>query len=192
MSERGKPIVISAPSGTGKSTIIKEVLEQLPEVVFSVSCTTRKPRENEVDGVHYKFLTLEEFRRSIEENRFIEWEDVYGKYYGTEREPMERALNSGKDMLLDLDVKGGERIRELFPDAILISLYPPSYDELRRRIISRGSESEKAIEQRHARYADEIVIGSKYSFQVLNDSVERAVAEIVSIIKTNNKIKVSD
>ncbi|MCF7810673.1 guanylate kinase [bacterium] len=186
MNKPGRLIVISAASGTGKSTVIKEVMKQLPDLVFSVSSTTRKARDGEREGVHYHFLTHEEFKRRIEENRFVEWEEVYGEFYGTEHEALERNLKIGKSIILDIDVMGGEHLHFLYPDAILIFLYPPSFKELRRRINSRGSENPDIISERLARFPLEKEKGNKYPFRVVNDDVQRAASEVVNIIKENS------
>jgi guanylate kinase len=186
LNKPGRLIVISATSGTGKSTVIKEVMRLLPDLVFSVSSTTRKPRDGEIEGVHYHFLTHEEFKYGIQENRFAEWEEVYGEYYGTDHDTLDLNLKAGKRIILDIDVMGGEHLHYLYPDAILIFLYPPSFKELQRRIISRGSENPDVIGERLARFPLEKEKGDKYPFRVVNDDVQRAVGEVVNIIKENS------
>jgi len=186
LNKQGRLIVVSATSGTGKSTVINEVMKLLHDLVFSVSSTTRKPRKDEIEGVHYHFLTHDDFRQGIRESLFIEWEEVYGDYYGTDRFNLEQWLSEGKRIILDVDVMGGEHIHYLYPDAILIFLYPPSFKELRRRIISRGSEEPDVIDERLMRFPLEREKGENYPFRVLNDDVQRAAQEIVDIVKKNS------
>jgi len=186
LNKQGRLIVISATSGTGKSTVIKEVMKMLPDLVFSVSSTTRKPRKDEIDGDHYHFLTHNDFRQGIKENLFIEWEEVYGDYYGTERVNLEQWLSEGKGIIMDVDVMGGKNIQYLYPDAILIFLYPPSFKELERRINKRASENPDVINERLARFPLERKKGDNYPFRILNDDVQRAAKEVVDIVKNNS------
>ena len=188
MNRRGRPVVISAASGAGKSTIINEILKRQPDFIFSVSATTRKPRRNEVDTVHYRFITRDEFLQGIRENRFIEWEYLHDEYYGTDREWLEAALEAGKNVILNLDVKGGEHLKEIYPETILIFLFPPSIEELHQRLIKRGSEDEESINRRLERYPMETAKGENYPYRVVNDSVERSTAEVLRIISSNGKL----
>ena len=187
LNKRGLPIVISAASGTGKSTIIGKIMKRDTNLIFSVSATTRKIRRDEIDGVNYKFLSLEEFKKGIDEDRFVEWEIVHGKYYGTERAPLERMLDSGKHAILDLDVNGGEHLKSIYPETVLIFIYPPSLEELTRRLKVRGTETEKSLIRRLARYPLEMARGYRYPHHVINDEVERATEEVLGIINSNGK-----
>lgn len=187
LNKRGLPIVISAASGTGKSTIIGKMMKRDPNLVFSVSATTREIRREEIDGVNYNFLSLEEFKKGIDEDRFVEWEIVHGKYYGTERVPLETLLESGKHAILDLDVNGGENLKSIYPEAVLIFIYPPSLEELTRRLKMRGTETEKSIIRRLARYPLEMAKGYRYPYHVINDEVDRATEEVLGIINSNGK-----
>jgi guanylate kinase len=137
---KGILFIVSAPSGTGKTTITKRILKEFPEIVFSVSATTRKKRENEVDGVDYFFLTENEFKEKIAGNEFAEWEKFYDYYYGTYRKYLEGNLNKGKNVLLEIDVKGAIKLKESYPDSILIFILPPSFEELINRLKNRQTE----------------------------------------------------
>jgi len=179
-------VVLSSPSGGGKSTIIKELLRRRPDFVYSISCTTRKKRDYEVDDVHYHFISIEEFSNRITEGRFLEWEEVHSDFYGTDRLEVEALIRSGKSVLLDLDVNGGEHVQEQFPDSILIFLYPPSLDELRRRLRLRGSDDEESIERRISRYQMEKVKGDRYPNRLRNEDLEATIQEVLDIIERNS------
>jgi len=157
-----------------------------PGFTYSVSSTTRSKRSYEVEGVHYHFLARDEFERNIAAGRFLEWAEVHGDLYGTDRQRIEQALSEGKNVLLDLDVNGGEHVQDHFPDSILIFLYPPSLDELRRRLRLRGSDDEVAIERRLSRYPLEKEKGDAYPFRLVNDNLEQTVKEILQILDSNS------
>ena len=186
LSKAGRLVVLSSPSGGGKSTIIKELLRRRPDFVYSISCTTRKKRDYEVDDVHYHFISIEEFSNRITEGRFLEWEEVHSDFYGTDRLEVEALIRSGKSVLLDLDVNGGEHVQEQFPDSILIFLYPPSLDELRRRLRLRGSDDEESIERRISRYQMEKVKGDRYPNRLRNEDLEATIQEVLDIIERNS------
>jgi len=188
LSKRGLPVVISAASGAGKSTIINEILKVRSDLVFSISFTSREPRRGEAEGVDYHFVTCQEFEQYIKENRFVEWEIVHGNYYGTDREALECILKVGKHIILDLDVNGGQRLRAVYPETILIFLYPPSLEELQQRLSKRGTETEESVLYRLARYPLEIEKGNKYPYRVINDSIELTTTAILRIINTNSKL----
>ena len=177
-------IVISAPSGCGKTTIAREILRRHPEMIFSVSATTRKRRDGEVDGKDYFFLSQEEFEKRIRDGQLAEWEMIYGDYYGSLRNQIESALRSGTSMVFDIDVNGSLSIKKIYPDdAILIFIRPPSMDILTTRLQNRRTESEESIQRRLERVPMEMEKRSQFHFQVVNDSLERAVAEVESIIE---------
>lgn len=185
MATPGKLIIISAPSGSGKSTIIREVIDthRVP-LAFSVSATNRPPRTGETDGVHYHFLSDEAFRRAIAADEFVEFEEVYpGRFYGTLRSEVERRVAAGENVLLDIDVKGGCRVKDMYADgALSIFIMPPSLDELRHRLESRATDPQDAIEARLAKAAYEMEFASRYDAVVVNDDLTAASAEVARLI----------
>ncbi len=180
---KGKVLVFSAPSGAGKTTIVKYLLSEFPELVFSVSATTRKPRANEVHGREYFFITEEEFKKKIEENQFVEWEKFYDYYYGTLREFVDKNIESGKFVVLELDVKGALSIKKQYPDAVLIYIAPPSIDELKQRLKKRNTETEEDFKKRIARAQMEIEYQDKFDYVIVNDNLERAKKEAKELIE---------
>ena len=180
--KKGLLIVISGASGTGKGTVCKELLARERGVAFSVSATSRAPREGEQDGREYYFRTRAEFEAMIAEGAFLEYADVYGNYYGTPLAPIEARRSAGEDILLEIDTQGALNVMERCPDGTFIFLLPPSLEELRRRITGRGTESEESLARRLAAARDEIRLGRRYRYAVLNDTVEDATARIQTII----------
>jgi guanylate kinase len=188
-SQTGRLVVISGPSGSGKSTICKRLLSD-PRVVFSVSATTRKRREGEVDGRDYHFLSREEFRRRVERGEFVEHAEVYGNMYGTLRAPLEKALAEGKMYLLEIDVQGANQLRALEEPGTYIFIAPPDFEELRRRLKARGTETPEMLDRRLHKAEDEWRERVKYDHVVTNDDVERAVGEIRRILGLGQSAKV--
>lgn len=180
--KKGLLIVISGASGTGKGTVCKELLARERGVAFSVSATSRAPREGEQDGREYYFRTRAEFEAMIAEGAFLEYADVYGNYYGTPLAPIEARRSAGEDILLEIDTQGALNVMERCPDGTFIFLLPPSLEELRRRITGRGTESEESLARRLAAARDEIRLGGRYRYAVLNDTVEDATARIQTIL----------
>ena len=180
--KKGLLIVISGASGTGKGTVCKELLAREHGVAFSVSATSRAPREGEQDGREYYFRTRAEFEAMIAEGAFLEYADVYGNYYGTPLAPIEARRSAGEDILLEIDTQGALNVMERCPDGTFIFLLPPSLEELRRRITGRGTESEESLARRLAAARDEIRLGRRYRYAVLNDTVEDATARIQTIL----------
>lgn len=179
----GSLFVISAPSGSGKTSLAKRVLEEVEGLRFSVSYTTRALRGQEQQGREYHFVTPDVFRAMIEGEEFLEWENVYGRhYYGTARAPVEEALARGEDVLLDIDVKGARRIKRSFPDALLVFVIPPSYQELEKRLRQRGVDSEEEIANRLKIAREEIKDYKMYDFVVVNREIEESVARLKGII----------
>lgn len=182
----GKLIIISAPSGCGKSTIIGDIMDRGElDLEFSVSATNRKPRPGEVDGVHYHFLSDDEFKEKIANGEFVEYEQVYpGRYYGTLRSEIENRVAAGHNVILDIDVRGGVNVKEQFGDkAMSIFIEPPSIPELRHRLKLRGSDSDEAIEQRVGRAEYELSFRPKYDHVVTNDDLQTAINEVEKLMK---------
>jgi guanylate kinase len=167
----------------GKGTVVQRVLQSRPDLVFSVSFTTRQPRSGEVDGRHYRFVSDAEFSRLIETDSFLEWAEVFGERYGTPAAEVHRALDAGSDVLLELDIQGARRVRESVPDAILVFLRPPSEEELARRLAARGTEYGEALRRRMVEAQRETAESSWFDHVVVNDQVEEAVAEVLAIIE---------
>ena len=180
--KKGLLIVISGASGTGKGTVCKELLAREQGVAYSVSATSRAPREGEMDGREYYFRTREEFEAMIAAGAFLEYADVYGNYYGTPLAPIEERRAAGEDILLEIDTQGALNVMERCPDGTFIFLLPPSLEELRRRITGRGTETEESLARRLAAARDEIRLGKRYRYAVLNDAVEAATERIQTIL----------
>ena len=180
--KKGLLIVISGASGTGKGTVCKELLTREPSIAYSVSATSRAPREGEQDGREYYFRTRAEFEAMIADGAFLEYADVYGNYYGTPLAPIEVRRAAGEDILLEIDTQGALNVMERCPDGTFIFLLPPSLEELQRRITGRGTESEESLARRLAAARDEILLGKRYRYAVLNDTVEAATERIRTIL----------
>jgi guanylate kinase len=184
---RGKLIIISAPSGTGKSTIIGWLMKEHPELnlAFSISCTSRPPRGTEQNGVEYFFLTPEEFRQRIENDEFLEYEEVYeGRFYGTLKAQVERQLEAGQNVVFDVDVKGGVNIKKYYGDeAMSLFIQPPSIAELRKRLEGRGTDAPEVIDQRIARAEFELTFADKFDKIVVNDDLAQAEQDALRLVK---------
>ena len=181
--QQGKLIVFSAPSGTGKSTIAKMVLERLPNIKFSVSATTRPKREGEQDAVNYYFLTKEDFETTIQCGGFIEYEFFFGNYYGTLIDKTDQVINSGSNILLDLDVKGALNLKKCFPDnSLLLFIKPPSMDVLKERLERRESEDENSLKMRLQRAQLELGYADQFDEVVVNDTLDSAADTVTAII----------
>ena len=179
---KGLLIVVSGASGTGKGTVCKKILDDMPQVAYSISATTRAPRPGEVDGKEYYFISRDEFKAWIADGKFLEFADVYGNFYGTPLNKIEERLNRGEDILLEIDVQGALNVKKKCPDGIYIFLLPPSLEELKRRIEGRGTETPESLQRRLANAVAEIKIGRDYNYVVVNDSVDNAVAQIKAIL----------
>ncbi|WP_252230358.1 guanylate kinase [Clostridium sp. ZBS15] len=180
--KRGLLIVISGPSGAGKGTICKELLEKNDNLLLSVSATTRSPRNGEVDGVNYHFLSKEDFITRIEKNDFLEHAEVYGNYYGTPKSNVDKMLDSGRDVILEIDIQGALKVKENTEEGVFIFILPPSMEELKQRIIKRGSETPESLMKRFKSAYKEINFVSKYNYAVVNDEVNVAVEKLEAVI----------
>lgn len=186
MSQEGKIIVVSAPSGTGKSTIINAIFDKGEiDLKFSVSATNRQPREGEIDGVNYNFLTTETFRQKISEDAFVEWEEVYpGRYYGTLRSEIERTCKAGHNVILDIDVKGALNVKKIFGQrALTLFILPPSVEILKERLISRGTETPESLNQRISKAEYELSFAPRFDRKVVNDNLVTAIADTERVIQ---------
>ena len=187
METTGKLIIFSAPSGSGKSTIVQWLMKEHPELrlAFSISATTRAPRGTERNGVEYLFLSEDEFRDRIDKGEFLEYEEVYaGRFYGTLKSQVERQTAKGENVVFDVDVKGGCNIKKFYGDrAMSIFVQAPSVDELRRRLIGRGTDSEEAIRNRLAKASYEMTFAPKFDHVVVNDDLEKAENETYELVK---------
>lgn len=181
----GKIIVVSAPSGCGKSTIINSILDSgEPALRFSVSATNRRPRTGEADGVHYHFMTTDEFKEAILAGEFVEWEEVYpGRFYGTLKSEIERIISKGGDVILDIDVKGGLNVKKLYGDRVkTIFFLPPSIEELRSRLEHRGTDSKEVIDERVSKAEFEISFADRFDEQIVNDNLDKAIDRTRKVI----------
>lgn len=184
MTIYNKIIVITAPSGAGKTSITRYLLQQFPQLAFSISAATRQPRNHEKDGVDYYFLALEDFKEKIRNKEFAEWEMVYeGKYYGTLKTELQRIWGNHQVPLLDIDVKGAIHVKQQYPESLLtIFVEPPSIAELRRRLESRGTETEESLQARVNKAAYEISFKDQFNYCIINDDLERACQEAHKIV----------
>lgn len=175
-------VVLSGPSGVGKNTLLNAVLPVVPDLHYSVSATTRAPRPGEVHGRDYFFVSDEEFDEMVRQGRLLEWAEFVGRRYGTPRDYIERCLEDGLTVIMDIDIQGARQIRAKMPEAILVFLWPPSLQELSRRIYGRAQDSEKAITRRLSWARQELEAVSDYDYVIVNDDLERAASELQSIV----------
>ena len=180
---KGIFIVVSAPSGTGKSTICQKLLQACPELKFSVSYTSRPPRPNEVDGKDYHFISRQEFQSRIDDGEFVEWVENYGNLYGSSRKAIESFLHNGQDLLLDIEPRGAKNIKRKFRGGVYVFVLPPSRDELLKRLEGRGCETDKVIQDRFDQAERELKEISWYDYTIINKDLEIAVDQLISIYK---------
>lgn len=185
LASQGKLIILTAPSGSGKTSITRFLIAKYPQLAFSISATTRAPRGDERDGHEYYFLSVSDFRKKIDEKAFIEWEMVYeGKYYGTLKSELERMWMAGKVPMLDIDVQGAIHVQQKFAgDCLSIFIQPPSLEELKRRLESRGTESAESLQTRISKASYELSFSHQFSKVILNDNLDRACAETEQVVK---------
>lgn len=182
MKRKGILFVISAPSGAGKTTLCREVMNAFPDIKFSISCTTRDKREGEVDGRDYHFINEENFRKMITEGAFAEWAEVHGKLYGTKVEDINKAVEAGNDIILDIDWQGARQIKERMGKGVYVFILPPSIEELENRLRGRGKDSEETIRKRIKNAKEEISHSSWYDYNITNDNLSIASNTLKSII----------
>lgn len=179
-----KVIIFSAPSGSGKSTIVSHILKLHPEMEFSVSATSRAPRGQERNGIEYHFFTADEFRKMIAEDKFVEYEEVYaGSFYGTLKSEVQRIWDNGHVIIFDVDVKGGVNLKKYFGDkALSVFIQAPSVEELRKRLVARGTDSAEAIAKRVAKASEEMTYADKFDYILVNDDLQKAYAEAEKVV----------
>ena len=181
--KKGVILAFSAPSGAGKTTIVRSILAEFPELLFSVSATTRKKRHNEKNGVDYFFITEDEFKSKIDHNEFVEWEKVYDYYYGTLKSYINDNINNGKSVILEIDVKGALEVKNIYPEAVLIFITPPSFDELVKRLTNRQTEDEDDLKKRIERAKMELSLKNKFDYVIENNELDKAVSDAKSLIE---------
>lgn len=184
--KKGTFFVLSGPSGSGKGTVLQEVLRKSDRIVYSVSATSRNPRAGEVDGINYYFKSREEFETLIKADAFIEYTETYGNYYGTLKSEVEKAIENGKNIILEIDPVGARNVRAHYPDAVLMFLVAPDLEVLSSRLSGRGSESAETFKIRHDAALSEMENATLYDYVVVNDFVERAADDILAIIRAEN------
>ena len=185
MNKKGQLIVVSGPSGVGKGTVLKEYLNSRDGIAYSVSATTRQPRPGEENGIHYYFLSREEFERTAAEGGMLEYASYNGNYYGTPKAPVEQQRNQGNDVVLEIEVQGALQVNKSCPDALLIFVAPPSFEELKNRLTGRQTEDAKTVENRLNIARQELMCAGEYDYIIVNDTVEQAVRRLEQIISAN-------
>lgn len=179
----GHLFVFSGPSGVGKGTVLKRAIPMLGDMVYSVSCTTRKPRAEDIEGKTYHFLDERAFQKMVDEGLFLEWARVYGNFYGTRKDIVESTLASGLDVILEIDVQGGFQIKKKMPDSVSIFIAPPSFEELKKRLKDRKTETEKEFDTRIDNAMEEMKYAHHYDHLIINTTVEQAVLDFINIVK---------
>ncbi|MBP3338942.1 MAG: guanylate kinase [Lachnospiraceae bacterium] len=184
MKKRGVLVIVSGFSGAGKGTVMKGLMEKYDDYALSISATTRAPREGEINGVHYFYKTVEEFEKMIEQNELIEYAQYVGNYYGTPREYVETQLDAGKNVILEIELQGAMKVKELIKDVVLIFITPPSAAELKARLVGRGTEDMDTINARLSRAVEESVFMDKYDYLLINDKLDVCIDELHGIIQS--------
>ncbi len=182
-----KLYVISGSSGVGKGTVLKEFLKRNPDFMLSVSCTTRSPRDGEVDGVNYFFISKEEFKNCIEGEKFLEWAEFAGNFYGTKKKFINQCLEEGKDIILEIDTQGALQVKKQMPEAVLIFICPPSPEALEKRLRGRHTEDEETIRKRLKIVEEELARAQYFDYKIINDNLDNAVSELENVILGEQK-----
>ena len=178
-----KLFVLSGSSGVGKGTVLKGFLEKNPDFMLSISCTTRKPRQGEIDGVNYFFISKEEFETCIQENKFLEWAEFAGNFYGTKKKYINQCLDEGKNVILEIDTQGALQVKKQMPEAVLIFICPPSFEALENRLRGRHTEDEATIQKRLEEVKKELERAEKFDYKIVNDELEDAISRLEKIVK---------
>ena len=182
-----KLYVISGSSGVGKGTVLKRFLEKNPDFMLSVSCTTRTPREGEIDGVNYFFLSKDEFKNCIDNNKFLEWAEFAGNFYGTKKKFINQCLAEGKNIILEIDTQGALKVKKQMPESVLIFICPPSLETLENRLRGRHTEDEETIQKRLKEVKEELKRAENFDYKIVNDNLENTVSELEKIISGEQK-----
>jgi guanylate kinase len=185
---KGNLIIISSPSGGGKGTLIKEILERVPNLGYSVSLTTRAPRFGEEDGRHYHFVTKEQFQKKIDEGGFLEFAEVHGNLYGTSKDQTEKITSEGRDVILEIDVQGAEAVMEKVPTAVSIFILPPSFETLRARLVARATEATNDLDVRLKNSHYEVSRYSRFKYAIINDEVNSAASKLAAVIVAERQL----
>ena len=180
---RGRLYILSGPAGVGKGTVLRRVFEKLDNMAYSVSCTTGTPRPGERDGTDYVFMDEASFKKMVSEERFLEWANVHGHFYGTRKDVVEDILNSGRDVVLEIDVQGASQVKKKMPEAVMIFIQPPSFEELVRRLRKRGTEGPEEFELRILNAKEEMSHAGEYEHMIINDRVDKAAEDLIKIVK---------
>ncbi|GAB6137501.1 guanylate kinase [Halanaerobaculum tunisiense] len=181
-NKEGNLIILSGPSGVGKGTVLDALLEKYDDIYYSISATTRRPREGEIDGEDYFFMSPDQFETQVNQEEFLEWAKVHNNYYGTPKNYVQNKLQAGSDVILEIDIQGAQQVKERFKGGVFIFLAPPSLEELKKRISRRGTESKEAMETRLQNAQEELAEKEKYDYLVVNDKLAEAVEKIKAII----------
>ncbi|MDD4159579.1 MAG: guanylate kinase [Synergistaceae bacterium] len=180
---KGRLYILSGPAGVGKGTVLRKVFEKLDNIAYSVSCTTRTPRPGEREGVSYIFMDESSFQKMADGGKFLEWANVHGHFYGTRKDTVDECLLQGKDVILEIDVQGATQVKRKMPEAVMIFIQPPSFEELVRRLKKRGTESPEELELRISNANTEMSHAGEYEHIIINDKIDRAADAFIKIVK---------